>query len=220
MALDDHGLVEAGWKVVNGALRTFTTSGRLLELAGGEPKLPALGLIIGGDVTVTQDRIAIASTHLPSVLTDESAAITASVTAMVESHDAKGASSALATRLDHFTDEAGTEAAQNAIDAIGGVRVASGTYAVVLGRQPLADLLNNLIVPACMAPSFYASNTPFLGRLGQRVGSPLLRLSDDGAAPSARSPRRARPPCTIRSSSRCRSPAPSNAGSAPSTITR
>ena len=183
MALDDHGLVEAGWKVVNGALRTFTTSGRLLELAGGEPKLPALGLIVGGDVTVTQERIAIASTHLPSVLTDESAAITASVTAMVESHDAKGASSALATRLDHFTDEAGTEAAQNAIDAIGGVRVPSGTYAVVLGRQPLADLLNNLIVPACMAPSFYASNTPFLGRLGQRVGSQLLRLSDDGAAP-------------------------------------
>src|SRR5205814_2820430 len=47
----------------------------------------------------------------------------------------------------------------------------------------LADLLNNLIVPACTAPSFYASNTPFLGRLGQPVASPLLRLADDGAAP-------------------------------------
>jgi hypothetical protein len=183
MTLDDRGLMEAGWKVINGALRTFMTSGRLAELAGGEPGLAKLGLIVGGDVTVTQERIAIVSTHLPEVQTDESAAITASVTAMVESHDAKGAGSSLATRLDHFTDEAGAEAAQNAIDAIDGIRVPSGTYAVVLGRQPLADLLHYLIVPACMAPSFYASNTPFLGRLGQPVASPLIRVSDDGAAP-------------------------------------
>src|SRR5258706_559565 len=139
----------------NATLLTFTMSGRLLELAGGEAKLPALGLIIGGDVTVTQERIAIASTHLSSVQTDESAAITASVTAMVESHDAKGAGSALATRLDHFTDEAGTEAAQNAIDAIGGVRVPTGTYPGRLGRQPLSDLLNNPILPAPIAPSVY-----------------------------------------------------------------
>jgi hypothetical protein len=183
MTLDDRALVEAGWKVVNGALRTFMTSGRLAELAGGEPGLSKLCLIVGGDVTVTQERVAIVSTHMPEVQTDESAAITASVTAMVESRDAKGAGSSLATRLDHFTDEAGAEAAQNAIDAIDGIRVPSGTYAVVLGRQPLADLLHNLIVPACMAPSFYASNTPFLGRLGQPVASPLLRVSDDGAAP-------------------------------------
>ena len=183
MTLDDRGLVEAGWKVVNGALRTFLTSGRLAELAGSEAALPKLGLIVGGDVTVSQERIAIASTHLPGVETDESASLTASVTAMVEAHDAKGAGSAIATRLDHFTDEAGVEAAQNAIDAIDGVRVPSGSYAVLLGRQPLADLLNNLIVPACMAPSFYASNTPFFGRLGRPVASPLLRVFDDGATP-------------------------------------
>ena len=142
------------------------TSGRLAELAGGEAGLAELGLIVGGDVTVVQERVAIVSTHLPAVQTDESTVMTSSVTAMVERHDAKGSGWSTATRLDHFTDEAGVEAAQNAIDAIDGVRVPSGQYAVVLGRQPVADLLNNLIVPACMAPNFYASNTPFLGRLG------------------------------------------------------
>ena len=183
MALDDAALVEAGWKVIHGALRTFMTSARLADLAGGEAALGKLGLIVGGDVTVLQERIAIAATHLPAVQVDESTLITASVTAMVEAHDAKGSGWSTGTRLDHFTDEAGVEAAQNAIAAIGGLRVPSGTYAVVLGRQPLTDLLNNVVVPACMAPSFYASNTPFLGRLGERVASPLLTLYDHGAAP-------------------------------------
>jgi hypothetical protein len=183
MTLDDRGLVAAGWTIVNGALRTFMTSGRLAELADGEAGLSALGLIVGGDVSVLQERVALVSTHLPAVQTDESTLMTAFVTAMVERRDAKGSGWWTGTRLDHFTDEAGVEAAQNAVDAIDGVRVPSGRYAVVLGRQPVTDLLNNLIVPACTAPSFYASNTPFLGRLEQPVASRLLSLHDDGAAP-------------------------------------
>ena len=183
MTLDDRGLVEAGWKVVNGALRTFMASGRLAELAADDAELRALGLIVGGDVSVLQERIAIVSSRLPEVQTDESTLMTAFVTAMVEARDAKGSGWSTATRLDHFTDEAGVEAAQNAIDAIDGARVPSGTYTLVLGRQPVTDLLNNLIVPACTASSFYASNTPFLGRLGQPVASRLLTLYDHGAAP-------------------------------------
>jgi PmbA protein len=183
MALDDRALVEAGWKVVDGALRAFLGSSRLAGLAGGESGLRALGLIVGGDVSVVQERVAVVSTHLPEVQVDESTVITASVTAMVEAYDAKGSGWSTGTRLDDVTDEAGVEAAGNAIAAIDGVRVPSGTYTVVLGRQPVADLLNNILVPACTAPTFYASSTPFLGRLGQRVASPLLNLYDHGAAP-------------------------------------
>jgi PmbA protein len=183
MSLDDAGLVEAGWKIIQGSLRTFMTSSRLAELAGSEAGLPALGLIVGGDVTIVQERIAIASTHLPSVQTDESTLITAFVTAMVERYQAKGSGWSTGTRLDHFTDEAGVEAAQNAIDAVDGRRVPSGRYTVILGRQPVTDILNNLVVPALMARAFYTSNTPFLGRLGQRVASPLLTVYDHGALP-------------------------------------
>ena len=183
MAISDAGLVETGWTVVQGALRTFMTSPRLAELAESEEALARLGLILGGDVTILQERIAIASSAMPAVQTDESTLITAFVTAMVEARDAKGSGWSTGTRLAHFTDEAGVDAAQRAVDAIGGERVPSGEYTVIFGRQPVADLLNNIVVPACTASSFYASNTPFLGKLGHSVASPRLTIYDDGAVP-------------------------------------
>jgi hypothetical protein len=183
MAISDDRLVEAGWAIVNGGLRTFVASSRLAELAGSDERLRRLGLILGGDVTMLQERVALVSTHMPAVQTDESTLVSAFVTAMVEAHDAKGSGWSTATRLAEFTDEAGVEAAQASIDAVGGERVPSGRYTVVFGRQPVADILNNLVVPACNADAFYASATPFLGRLGRRVASPLLTIYDHGARP-------------------------------------
>jgi predicted Zn-dependent protease len=183
MALPDDRLVDAGWTIVNGALRTFLASSRLAELARDDAALRRLGLIVSGDVTILGERVALASTAMPRVQTDESTMITAFVTAMVESHGAKGSGWSTGTRLEHFTDEAGTEAAQAAIAAIGGTRVASGRYRVVFGRQPVTDLVDNLVVPACRVEAFYASATPFLGRLGRRVAAPALSVYDDGATP-------------------------------------
>ena len=183
MALDDRELVHSGWTVIQGALRTFLTSSTLAALAPTEEELRRLGLILGGDVTVLQERVAIASTAMPEPQTDESTLIMAFVTAMVESRRAKGSGWTTGTRLEEFTDQAGAEAARNAVAAIGGERVPSGEYRVILGRQPVADLLNNLIVPACTAANFYAANTPFLGRLGRPVASPRLSVVDDGARP-------------------------------------
>jgi PmbA protein len=183
MTVSDDRLVEAGWTIVNGALRTFVNSSRLAGLAGSDDGLRRLGLILGGDVTILQERIAIVSTHLPRVQIDESTLISAFVTAMVEAPGAKGSGWSAATRLDDFTDEAGVTAAQAAIDAIGGERVPSGRYTVVFGPQPVADLMNNLVIPACSADAFYASATPFLGRLGRRVASPELSIYDHGAMP-------------------------------------
>jgi PmbA protein len=183
MAISDDHLVEAGWTIVNGGLRTFLASTRLADLTGSDERLRRLGLILGGDVTILQERVAVVSTHAPEPQTDESALVTAFVTAMVEARDAKGSGWSTSTRLAAFTEEAGVEAAQAAIDAIGGERVPSGRYTIVFGRQPVADIVNNLIVPACNADAFYASATPFLGRLGRRVASPLLSIYDDGARP-------------------------------------
>ncbi|MFQ5521294.1 MAG: TldD/PmbA family protein, partial [Candidatus Methylomirabilia bacterium] len=183
LAVRDEQLVEVGWKVTQGALRTFMASSRLAELAGTEDGLRELGLILGGDVTILQERIAIATTQMPEVQTDESTLMMAFLTAMVEAKDAKGSGWATGTTLDHFTDEAGVDAAQHAIEAIDGRRVPSGEYTVIFGKQPVADLVNNLIIPACTAGSFYSSSTPFLGKLGKPVASPLLTISDHGAMP-------------------------------------
>jgi hypothetical protein len=183
MAVADDELVEAGWKVITGGLRGFMASSRLADLAPAEADVKRLGLILGGDVTILQERVAIASTAMPDPQGDESTFMSAFVTAMVEARDAKGSGWSLCTRLEHFTDEAGGEAAANAVGAIDGERVPTGDYTVVFGPQPVADLCNNLIVPACQAGSFYSSSTPFLGRLGTRVAAPGLSLYDHGAMP-------------------------------------
>src|SRR5262249_449450 len=93
-------------------------SSRLAKLASSEEALRRLGLIIGGDVTILQERMAIASTAMPRVQTDESTLVTAFVTSMVEAHAAKGSGWSTGTRLDDFTDEAGGEAAQAALPPV------------------------------------------------------------------------------------------------------
>src|SRR3989475_6335288 len=62
MDIDDPSLVAAGWKITGGALRTFTASSRLAALAQDDEALRRLGLILGGDVTVLEGRIASAPT--------------------------------------------------------------------------------------------------------------------------------------------------------------
>ena len=119
--------------------------------SGSDQDLRRLGLLLGGDVTIVQERLAVVSTHLPEVQTDESTLITAATTGMVETMDAKGSGWSTGTRLDDFTDEAGVEAAHAAIRALGGERVPSGRYRVILGPQPVTDLLNNLVLPALHA---------------------------------------------------------------------
>ncbi len=154
MEIADAALVEAGWKVIGGGLRAFMASSRLADLAPGEAELKRLGLILGGDVTIVQTRVALASTAMPEPQSDDSAFMSAAITAMVEARDAKGSGWSVGTRLEHFTDEAGGEAAAAAVAAIDGTRVPTGDYTVIFGPQPVADLCNNLILPACQAGAF------------------------------------------------------------------
>jgi len=181
LRLSDDELVEAGWKVITRGLDVFSRSPDLARLAGSSEAIPRLGLILSGDVTILQERIAIASTHMPEVQADESTLILSGLTAMVEAADAKGSGWSTGTRLADFTGEAGAEAADNAIRAIGGERVPSGHYRVIFGRQPVADLLNNLVLPCLSLGSFYAETSVFQGRVGKRVASPLLTVYDHGA---------------------------------------
>ncbi len=173
MALSGRQLVDAGWQVVNAALEVF---------AADETVRPEDGLIVGGDVTVLQERVAVISTYLPRVQTDQSALVLATVTAMIEAEGAKGTGWSAHTRLAEFDGSAGAEAARNALEGRGGVRVPAGRYRVILGPQPVADLVNNLLAPALSLETFYAAASPFTGQLGRRVAHPELDVYDDGAA--------------------------------------
>jgi PmbA protein len=181
MKIGGDELVEAGWKVLRGGLRAFSASQALAAAAGGDERIKELGLILGGDVTILQERIAIASSAMPEVQTDESALIMSFITAMVEAKASKGTGCSTGIRLDAFTGEAGAEAVHNAITAIGGERIKSGTYTVIFGRQPVADLLNNLVLPSLSLGAFYSESSAFIGKLGKRVASKQLTLYDQGA---------------------------------------
>ena len=181
MALDDAGLVELGWQVIHKALHAFESSQTLASLTGSKEKLASLGMIVGGDVSVSRQRMAIASTHHPTAQGDEWACLTSPITAMVESRQAKGTGYAATDRLAKFHGESGGEAARRAVAAIGGRRVATGDYTVVLGPQPISDLMANLILPSLSADAFFSSRSCFFGELERPVASPLLSVYDDGA---------------------------------------
>ena len=183
MRLSNNGMVRAGWRTVERALEVFGTSEDLLNLAGSPQGVKELGLILGGDVAILQERMAFASTHMPRVQNDESTLIMSFVTGMVEDQQAKGTGWSVGSRLSEFTGGSGTEAARNAIDAIGGERVESGAYRVILGPQAFTEILEWVLMPGLDLGTFYAGASPFMGKMGKQVASDLLYLYDDGSIP-------------------------------------
>src|SRR3990172_3221998 len=180
--IKDADLADAGWRVVNGALRVFQTSESLGNLVERPEKLGELGLIVSGDVSILQERMAVGSYAMPEVQTDESSLIMSFITSMVERDGSKGSGYAATTRLDGFTDEAGREAAQAAIRTMGGVRLPSGDYRVVFGRQATMEILHYIVLPGLSTGMFYAAGSPFMGQMGQQVASAKFSICDDGAA--------------------------------------
>ncbi|TLY38352.1 MAG: TldD/PmbA family protein [Nitrospirae bacterium] len=183
MTLTDTDLVQAGWRVLTRALDEFAKAGSLSASAQTGPKLRELGFIVGGDVTVLLERMAMGSTRLPKVQTDESTLIASFITAMVEREGAKGTGSGCHTRLSALRGDAGAEAARNALSAVGGVRIKDGAYAVVLGPQPVTELMSNLILPSLTVASFYDCSSAFHGKLGRQVAHHDLTIYDHGALP-------------------------------------
>ena len=182
MGITNQGLVEAGWKILDGAIGSFLGSETLRSVASNKT-LNDLGLIIGGDLSVLQERMAIGSYEMPDVQSDESAFISAYVTSMVEKGDAKGSGYSVYLKLKDLSGKAGSEAAQNAINSLNGIRLPSGDYPVIFGPQPTAELLSHLIIPSCTTSSFYSRQSCFLGKLGSQVASEILTVIDKGNAP-------------------------------------
>ncbi len=169
MDLTDEDMVALGWSALKGALLTLKDAGFLKSL------------IVGGDVTILKQKMAVANT-LGIDDYDESTALFASITSMIEEKDAKGTGWTTATHLDKFRpEEAGTMAAISAISTIGGTRISSGSYNVVFGRQAVAMLFSEMIISALSLNSIDSGNSPFVGKLGEKVASDIVSIYDDGA---------------------------------------
>ncbi|MBI4220084.1 MAG: hypothetical protein HY682_08090 [Chloroflexi bacterium] len=182
MNISAGDLVEAGWRTVEGALDVFESSEELLGLASGDrARLADLGLILGGDVTMLQERMAIASTSMPKAQSDQSTLVMSFITAMIESQAAKGGGCVVGTDLETNFSEAGRQAARGAIASVGGRRVTDGDYDVVFGPQAITDIFHHLVIPGLNLELFYAGATPFLGKFGQQIAAKGLQVYDEGA---------------------------------------
>ncbi len=169
MEISDTAIVDLGWQGLKGSLTEYNQ------------KHFNKSVIVGGDVTIIKERMAIASTKGIDDF-DESTVLTTNITSMIEKERVKGTGWNTSTHLSGFNpEEAGRESADSAIKTIGGERITTGTYNVVFGKQPVMDLFTNIVVPALSLASLNASDTPFLGKLGQKISSELLTVYDDGA---------------------------------------
>ncbi|GAN33548.1 MAG: TldD/PmbA family protein [Candidatus Brocadia sp. AMX2] len=173
MEISDEAIIDLGWRGLKGALTEYNQKHFIKSI------------IVGGDVTIKKERMAIVNTKGIDDF-DESTILTTNITSMIEMERVKGTGWNTSTHLSGFyPEEAGRESAESAIRTIGGERIAAGTYNVVFGRQPVTDLFTNLVIPALSLSSINTSDTPFLGKLGQKIASELLTVYDDGTIKGA-----------------------------------
>ncbi|MHB8383725.1 MAG: metallopeptidase TldD-related protein [Candidatus Binataceae bacterium] len=173
----DAALAVGAWQIIGGALTAFGKS------AAARARNP--GLVLGGDISIIRDRIAIANSNFPGLRVDESAHFSSSVTALIESLDAKGTASALGASLSAMRTQAarlGRGAVSRALALGGGARPPSGSYRVVFGAQPVAEILNYMVMGSLTTGSFHASSSAYHGRFGERVMDERLMLFDDPQA--------------------------------------
>ena len=168
MNLGDEGLVGLGWKALEGAIRTFM-----------EHNITD-SVIIGGDVSIVQEKMAIASTT-GIVACDEAASASAFITTMIESDNAKGSGYEVGMRLNEFVPEnAGSSAAMSALKSRHGRRVPSGKYKLILGPQPVADLLGNIVLPSLNLAVVDAASSSFSGKYGKGVADRRISFMTTG----------------------------------------
>jgi PmbA protein len=173
----DSAIAAAAWDVLDGALATFAK-----RPADSRTEHP--GLIIGGDVSVIRDRIAIFNSNFPEVRTDEGAHFNASVTSIVESLDAKGTATALGDSAAAMRRDArviGRDAVRRALALSHGVRPVPGKFRVVLGPQPIAEILNYMVMGSLTTGAFHAASSAYHAKFGAPVMDSRLSLVDNPA---------------------------------------
>lgn len=174
MTLSSLALAGCAWRILRGTLDSFDSR----DL----PRAP--GLIVGGDLTLTRDRMAVAGSHLSGVRSDESAHFTATVTVLIEATGAKSAASAAGRSIAQLrrAEQLGAQAMAGARRGGNGVCPPEGRYPVLLGPQPVAEILGYMVLPSLSAASFYRADSAYYGRLAHAVMAPGLNLEDNPRA--------------------------------------
>jgi PmbA protein len=107
---------------------------------------------------------------------------------LIEALEAKGTASAMGVskaEIARAGSTLGRDAVLKALALRHGERPAPGAYRVILGAQPLAEIINYMVLPSLTAGAFHASSSAYQSRFGGRVMDTRLSLIDDPLAADA-----------------------------------
>jgi len=172
MELHEDQITQLAVEALHGALATFQEAGYVTALQ------------MSGEVCSRKEYVVVGNTH-GLLASEASTGLLATLHTQLTGEQSQGTGSSAATHLDDFAPyDAGVEAAHNALRARGSITLAGGDYAVVFGPQAVADLLQDLLLPALSLDIVSAGTSPFATRLGQPVAAALLTVTDDGRLPA------------------------------------
>ena len=171
LVLPDDDIKQVALDTLDGALSTLQEAGYVR------------GLRVSGEVRSQKEHLAIGNTQ-GLLVNDTTTGLLATMSVQLARPPSQGAGSRVATHWRDFTaDEAGVEAAQQALRAQGGITLAGGNYPVVFGPRAVAALVQDLLLPALSLDTVAAGTSPFATQRGQSIASPLLTMIDDGRLP-------------------------------------
>jgi predicted Zn-dependent protease len=169
--LQEDTMRRLGNEALNGALSTL----RLADYVDASE--------ISGEVCSRMEHLMVGHTN-GLLAGGTSTALMATVQCNLLRERSQGVGNCSATHLDGFAAyDAGADAAEQALQMRHGIKLDAGVYAVVFGPGAVADLFQDLILPALSLDTVAAGCSPFAHRLGQQIASPCLTVTDDGRLP-------------------------------------
>lgn len=171
MSLPDDAIAGLASEALNGALSPFREAA--VEDA----------FQVSGEVRSRTERLVIGNSQ-GLLAEDTSTALLATLHAHLGPQQSHGVGSHSATHLKDFLPyDAGVEAATEALRGRGGTALPAGEYAVIFGPRAVADLWQDLLLPALSLDTLASGASPFEGRFGQQIASAFLTVVDEGRFP-------------------------------------
>ena len=169
VSLPDDAVAGLASEALDGALSTFR------EAAVKAP------FEVKGDVRNRTELLVVGNSH-GLLAEDTSTSLLATLHGHLEQTHGIGCHSATHLR-DFSPHDAGVEAATEALRARGGTALPAGEYTVIFGPRAVADLWQDLLLPALSLDTLATGASPFDGRFGQQVASAFLTVADEGRFP-------------------------------------
>jgi predicted Zn-dependent protease len=171
VAIHPDDLRRLAFEALNGSLSTYKDAGYVTALQ------------VKGAVRSRVEHLVVGNTH--GVLAEEtSTGLLATILCRLLQAQSQGMGSSMATHMADFAPyDAGATAAQQSLRMRGSQALAAGEYPVVFGPQAVANLLQDLLLPALSLDTVAAGVSPFARSLGQPVAAALLTVTDDGRRP-------------------------------------